>query len=1100
MVNCYKVLFVVLQLFLVHIIAVGQEHSDGTQANGYYTKGDSLKRLTQYALAIENYEKAAQLYEKNQNWEKYAQSIDGISDVHYRTLSFNQGIDVARAAITKCELNLSTKSIGLTKLWNTIGKHYGRLGDFDLAKDALNRSLQMNRSISSKPNFETAQIYNSLSSLFQKVRSYDSAIFYLEKVLEIGEEPYDQMIKILPMTYVNLSRALLDQNELIVSISYLHKGFEMHKKEYGMNNDLGATIYNDLAIAYHIKGYYSKAVKYYRKCLEVISQLSGENRSLESACYGNLGFLYASIGDHNISLEYQKKSLSFTEFLQDDKYALTAGHLNIGISYFYLQQYGKALKHFGIAKEYAENLISGKEYELSRIYLNMGTVYYEEGKYDKAESYFNEALKVGIPVTGENQFWVSAVMNHLGEDRKRQKKYEESVNYFNRALEIKKIVYGAKHPNLAIEYIELGDLCNETGEYNKALHFFKQAQESNSYQEYTDESKLELNTISFDHHLYLQSFYGMGSSFVGKYKESSDLTQLKSALGIFQKCDSLIKRNRQTRTNYVDKIELGELSSKIYEKSIWACLRLYEVTNDETYKNMAFDFSEANKAGVLVDAISHLSAKNNGAIPEELIEFETSLKIDIAYFQSQVHEERSKEQSDSLEVVKWEGRLFDRKRSIDSLITVFEKDYPNYYQLKFGSASKGVSEVQENLNDNTGLIEYFIGDSVMYTFVLTNNGFQIFEQEIGDLDNDISDFRVNLESEISHKAPYNLLKSYIQKSYDLNSRVLDKPLTYLRSFDKIDQLIIIPDGALSYLPFELLITSKPPPETLKYAQLDYLLIDYTISYGYSSILNLQDQSMTRNIPSKLNYLGYAPSYEEGQFQDSTVSFNLGKFRSAVTSLESNQDEIEGAGQLMAGDYYLAQNATETSFKENIGKYNIIHLAMHALVDDENPMNSKLVFAQKKDSLNDGFLYTHEILNLNITPELIVLSACNTGYGELQKGEGLMSLAYSFVYAGCPSAIVSQWQVDDKSTNELMQLFYENLADGMPKNKALRQAKLTFLETANGRNANPYYWGGFVLIGDESPVISDDNYGLIFLALTLVLIITIVGVIRMRLKR
>ena len=187
------------------------------------------------------------------------------------------------------------------------------------------------------------------------------------------------------------------------------------------------------------------------------------------------------------------------------------------------------------------------------------------------------------------------------------------------------------------------------------------------------------------------------------------------------------------------------------------------------------------------------------------------------------------------------------------------------------------------------------------------------------------------------------------------------------------------------------------------------------------------------------------------------------------------------------------DATETNFKNDLNGYSVIHLATHAIVDDEKPQYSRLVF-NLSDSLNDGYLHAYEIYSMDIDAKLVSLSACNTGFGTVQKGEGVMSLSHAFAYAGVPSTLVSLWPASDKSTPEIMRLFYTNLQSGMNKDVALRQAKLSYLETSAGKARHPFYWGGFILIGDVESI--ESSWSTIYwIAGGIFLLILIVGISR-----
>ena len=167
--------------------------------------------------------------------------------------------------------------------------------------------------------------------------------------------------------------------------------------------------------------------------------------------------------------------------------------------------------------------------------------------------------------------------------------------------------------------------------------------------------------------------------------------------------------------------------------------------------------------------------------------------------------------------------------------------------------------------------------------------------------------------------------------------------------------------------------------------------------------------------------------------------------------------------------YVGNDAVERVFKTELAKHSVLHLAMHALVDNEDPTNSRLVFTHDADSVEDNFLHVYELYNMKLPIDLAVLSACNTGFGKLEGGEGLMSLGRAFAYAGCPAVVMSQWKVDDLATSTLMKSFYENLAKGMKKSEALQTAKLSYLENCGPREGIPFLWGSFVLMGDDQPI-------------------------------
>ncbi len=175
--------------------------------------------------------------------------------------------------------------------------------------------------------------------------------------------------------------------------------------------------------------------------------------------------------------------------------------------------------------------------------------------------------------------------------------------------------------------------------------------------------------------------------------------------------------------------------------------------------------------------------------------------------------------------------------------------------------------------------------------------------------------------------------------------------------------------------------------------------------------------------------------------------------------------------------------------------------MHALIDDENPLSSKLIFDQNNsDTIEDGFLHTYEIYNLNLNAELAVLSACKTGTGKLSKGEGIMSLARGFLYAGVPGIVMTLWAIEDISSANIITQFYKLLKDGEKKDFALRNAKLEYLKNANQLQSHPYFWAAYVQIGDNTPISNNNRFIYYFLGVGCLVVLAIVAIIYKRKRK
>ncbi|MDW7681236.1 MAG: CHAT domain-containing protein, partial [bacterium] len=211
------------------------------------------------------------------------------------------------------------------------------------------------------------------------------------------------------------------------------------------------------------------------------------------------------------------------------------------------------------------------------------------------------------------------------------------------------------------------------------------------------------------------------------------------------------------------------------------------------------------------------------------------------------------------------------------------------------------------------------------------------------------------------------------------------------------------------------------------------------------------------------------AYGDGSQFHSSDSISSVKTDMVHTNLPWSEYETSTAADIFSGKALLRQNATETNFQRFAPHAQIIHLATHAVIDDQNPLDSRFVLADEGDSQNDGLLHTFELYNMQLNSQLAVLSSCNTGVGKLIRGEGILSMARGFRYAGCSNIVMSLWQVDDQSSAHTISRFYHNLSLGMEKSEALHEAKLHFIDSADPLKAHPYFWSGLILIGDNAPL-------------------------------
>ena len=367
------------------------------------------------------------------------------------------------------------------------------------------------------------------------------------------------------------------------------------------------------------------------------------------------------------------------------------------------------------------------------------------------------------------------------------------------------------------------------------------------------------------------------------------------------------------------------------------------------------------------------------------------------------------------------------------------------------------------------MLEFFEGDSMVFIFSMDQtNGLQVqqvqkpsaYRERVLEL------HRAATQPLAATKRTQKSPPDFAGNAYLLYQFLLEE--TFKNLLENINHLIIVPDGLLGYVPFELLI-SEPPSANVRFDQLRYLLHDYNISYAYSAKL-LLNQIGAEKGKAKALFAGFAPQYQMTEIAtpDTLSNTPLAMLvRDGNYALPGAKAEVEQIAELLQGKAFFGQEANEYNFKKYAPDFRILHLAMHSFLEDQNPLFSKLLFTKNlADTLEDNELKAIELHNLQLNAELAVLSACNTGFGKLSRGEGVMSLSRAFSYAGVPATVMSLWKVPDQPTKDIMLAFYKNLKVGQTKDMALRNAKLEWLNATKAPElAHPYYWAGFVAAGD-----------------------------------
>lgn len=876
------------------------------------------------------------------------------------------------------------------------------------------------------------------------------------------------------------------EGKLDSALNYAIRSVDLHLKKESIDSILLANTYQSLGIIYKIMGKYDKAIEYYSLAESIYKEK--QEHFLLAFIYSNKANIFKTRQDYSKSEIYQKQAI---QTLESDsiKYKNQLGNFYNNLANVYkkkgkyadaIEFYNKNIKIKGITNSYIS-------------YGNLAYCYNELNQYEKSEFYYKLAVEtVQERFTTPNNKVAQQLVYYatfLGS----QNRISESKQLFDKALEIYSLVFGEKHPEISYCYNSIGELYLKNNELDDALKYFQKSliALSGNFNEEHYSKNPDVNDVSSETHL-LRSLKNKASTLYKISLNESSEEKFILSLKTSELATELFSKVKQGYVSEESKLFLTENEFSNLSLAINSCNELFKLTDEDKYIEKAFLFSELGKSSVLNETMNNAKALKFGGIPDSLLLKEKNLEKSIWNYEELIYEEENKKNPDGNKLKFWNKYLFEHKQEYSNLIEYFENNYNEYHNFKHNQNDVSLKEIQRKLALNENVVEYFLTDTTLFTFLIKKNKVHFFEAKIDStFYGSVSKF---IESTSDNNFSHHKFKEFNEfqnSSFDLY-KTLIKPIS-----PKIgsSSLIIIPDGVLSYISFEALTTNHLGFKKIRYRELPYLIYQNPISYAHS--VNFIH---TNSKKSAIKALGaFAPNYKVDSNIVANKVLTRQHYRENLHPLKGVQDEVINITNIIGGDRYIDDKANETIFKEIASNYDILHLAMHTIIDDNNPMYSKMAFTQSKNSIDDGFLNTYELYDINLNSRMAVLSSCNSGSGKLQRGEGVISLARGFIYAGCPSIVMTLWPVEDKSGVELMTNFYKWLDKGYSKSESLQKAKIEFIHSGDQLKSHPYFWSGYVVIGNNNALFHNKLNTTIYLSIA-VGIVLLLGLFFVRKKR
>lgn len=845
---------------------------------------------------------------------------------------------------------------------------------------------------------------------------------------------------------------------------------------------------------YEETGAMTYAIRYYKEGLKYVEKAAIKNDNIHVLLLHCLARVLEIQHRYDQAESLYKEAVQIAKNTLEEEDPLRYILINdFGMLYFFTRQYKRALPYF----QSIQKLIDEKQIPFESntgLIANLADCYAHLGRYEEAEALYTSVEQTERTVWGESYYNYPVTISRMGDLYAFQKRYEKAETYHLRAIELAKQHFLPQDLYLFYNMEQAYLFFEKVKDWNQVQRIALDCFERNCTDEIPTSGLLENIQTLAQKQTFATMPYALkalkiaSKSYWELYKIDQDENKLQQAYQLQLATRTLLHRLKNSFSTEWDKLELLATTQEISELGILIAQELYTKTTNPIYQNTAFEFLENNKYILLQDALQSKEAKVFGNVPQGIIEQEEKLNQD--FLMAKTKKIEANDLSSKQKAIENYNQSLNR---IDQFKVKLQSEYPTYYQYKYATESASIEAVQNNLNPSSILLEYFIGKEQVYIYTISKEEIhysvlpissKAIQQKVNALRNVLSNYAYIIKNQNIAIQEYQELAYWFYK--ELLAPALEK-------IDHKEHLIIVPDGLLGHLPFEAFLTKKPD-QSKQLNQLDFLVHQYKISYAYSSNLLLNKLTPNQHNGSLLAMgATYATAASNVPQNRSPESLSL---RKSLAPLNAINMELEALKPIIKGNYYYGEVATEKKFKEEASKYAILHLAMHGILNEKHPILSSLAFTEDGALGEDNFLQAYEISQMKLNAELVVLSACETGYGKFKQGEGVMSLARSFMYAGVPSMVVSMWQVNDGSTAIIMSKFYENLAQGIDKAAALQKAKLYYIKNAQSITAHPAFWAPFIQLGDASPVLLQKENKLLFWAFAALGILILLGILGM----
>ncbi len=951
-------------------------------------------------------------------------------------VEFNDAVTTLKKGISLSE-KINDRAL-LGELYSDLGYCYGDMQEAQKEMDAYKKALGILKKVWNGKHPYIGVCYHNIGYFYGKKGHYHKQKFYYTRAKNMYSIFFHAEHGRIGEVINNLGVHYFYIGNPKQALKYLKQGLEITKKT-GLNISI-ASNYHNIATIYGLLNDSDSEILYEFEALKYIDRSDRKFPSLKSTIYSSIGVAYSSEDNYEEAIKYTMKAKNVLNGEKDVLFeALALVNYNLGLYYTYTNRKTEGMKLINDALNMLLERTSVRPHYLSIMYINFGQLYYEKKEYDIAIDYFKKSWNILESAPEKDLNSISRSLEYIGRAYNEQKRYEDALFHIQYAIN--------QWTSMNIDEIDW--------KTNPSLDLIPRKIRTIAL--FAAKAQVIHNLAKLDN----------SAEFLLQSKNSFDITL------------ALIEDLRLQYILDMPKYGFVKRYTHIYQEAAQVNFELWQEFKEEKYKTRSFELVEKGRSFDLLESFNTNEAVRFSGIEDSLLVKEGELRAEIIYIKNLVIKEKEEIQRKQLEL-----DLRAQEVKYQSLKKEMEKDNPLYFQMRYNTKTSSVDEIQKMLNEDNCIVEYLISDSTLLTYLITKQRFDIIPIPIDStFQAMIQNLNISIRTSIdgtnqTSKIVQNHNKSYIKNANELYQKLI-KPIA--NQLDLPQNIIIIPHKSIFHVPFDILLKDVPKNKN-DFNSYPFLIKDHEFTYAYSSTLlkHIIERKIPQNINNKV--LAFAPSV-------SGERSVLG--REPKIGMLHGKQEIESINTIIGCKLLFGEEATETKFKELAKEHRIIHISSHAQAIDTLPRFSGILFTDNPtDSLDDGYLTAGEIYNFKMNAEMIVLSACETGTGKIEEGEGLVGLAHACTYAGAKSIVASQWKVDELSSLNIMKTFYKSLKQGEAKPQALRTAKLQYLESADGAMAHPVFWAAFINMGDYNPIVKH-GYSIYWTIASIVLVIGLV---------